>query len=100
MKSGYTFLLALAFCSLFGASAAQQALAQTTATIIGTVQDASGAVIAEANITATNTATGLESVSRTDGKGAYIFTALPVGSYRVRTEKAGFKTGVQEDVVL
>jgi hypothetical protein len=74
--------------------------AQTTATIVGTVQDPAGAVVADAKVTATNQATGLERTVVTDENGNYILTALPIGSYRVRCEKQGFKAAVQENVVL
>ncbi len=89
------------FYSLFFLFAlAITAYAQTTATIVGTVQDPTGAVVADAKIIATNQATGLERMVVTDENGSYILTALPIGSYRVRCEKAGFKTAVQENVVL
>lgn len=74
--------------------------AQTTATIVGTVQDPTGAVVPDAKVTAVNQATGLERMVATDEGGNYISTALPIGAYRVRCEKAGFKTAVQENVVL
>ncbi len=74
--------------------------AQTTANIVGTVQDPTGAVVPAAKVSAVNQATGLERTAQTDGNGGFLFAALPIGSYRVRCEKAGFKAFIQENVVL
>jgi hypothetical protein len=75
-------------------------LAQTTANIVGVVQDPAGAVITGAKVTVHNLATGLDREVMTDESGAYALIALPIGAYRVRCEKQGFKTAVQDNVVL
>jgi hypothetical protein len=59
--------------------------------IAGTVRDPSGAVIAKASVTATNTDTGIKQVVRTNDAGAYSFPTLPVGHYDVDINVAGFK---------
>jgi hypothetical protein len=64
------------------------------------VQDPTGAVVPDAKVTAVNQATGLERTTQTDGNGSFLFAALPIGSYRVRCEKTGFKAFIQENVVL
>jgi Carboxypeptidase regulatory-like domain len=62
------------------------------ASIRGMVVDPSGAVIPDARLTATNVATGL-SYDTTSGKdGLFAFLQLPIGDYKVRVEKTGFKT--------
>jgi hypothetical protein len=66
------------------------ASAQTTGSISGTVKDPSGAVIAGASVTATNTATNIQSKTVTDDNGLYVFPSLPVGRYNVRVENEGF----------
>ena len=77
-----SLLLALAVvCALF---------AQTTAEILGTVTDESGAVIAGAKITARNTATGIVSTATSGEAGQFRFTLLQPGKYEVTIEKAGF----------
>ena len=59
--------------------------------ISGTVKDESGAVIPNANVTATNKATGLARTATTDGGGFYTITNLPVGTYSLAFEQTGFK---------
>ena len=67
------------------------ACAQTvTGSIRGTVTDATGAVVAEAKVTATNSNTGVATVTTTDRTGTYNLQSLPIGSYVVSAEKAGF----------
>lgn len=70
------------------------ALAQTSATgaLTGTVTDPSGAVIAGATVTATNTGTGQTRTVTTDANGAYKFSLLPPGTYDVKFSAGGFKT--------
>ena len=60
-------------------------------TISGTVKDASGAVIPDANVAVTNTATNASITMRTGGTGDYTAPSLPVGPYSVRVEKEGFR---------
>jgi hypothetical protein len=72
----------------------------TTATIAGQVQDATGAGIAGAKITAKNVQTGLER-SITTGDGAnYTISLLPIGTYEVTAEKTGFKKMVETGITL
>src|SRR5256885_1955160 len=63
-----------------------------TGSIIGTVTDASGAVVSGAKVTLTNEGTGgaLTTVTSTDG--VYKFSPVRVGSYKVDVTASGFKT--------
>src|SRR3984893_4324572 len=69
------------------------------ATLNGTVNDPSGAAIAGAKVTATNSSTGLTRTTATTEAGLYDFPNLPVGTYDLTIEKQGFssakRTGVQ-----
>src|SRR5260370_31928404 len=68
------------------------AVAQTsTSEISGTVRDASGGVVPNANVTLTNEATGITYTQTTTNTGLYNFPALPVGSYTVTVEAPKFK---------
>ena len=58
--------------------------------LVGTVYDSSGKVIAEASVTAKNTATGVMAATKSDPSGAYRFNNLPVGSYSVTASSTGF----------
>src|SRR3982751_774536 len=68
-------------------------------TILGTVTDASGAVISGAHVTVQQTATGSTRSEVTNEAGEYSIAQLPVGPYLVSVEQSGFKkterTGVE-----
>jgi hypothetical protein len=79
---------------------AATAFAQTTAKILGSVSDASGAAIVGAKITVKNPALGIERTTQTTPAGAYEVDALPPGKYNVQVEMAGFETQLAKDLVL
>jgi hypothetical protein len=69
--------------------------------VVGTVLDSQGAAVANAEVTATNVATGVVSVTKTSSAGEYRFDNLPVGTYRIMAKMTGFKTiSEQVDVQL
>jgi len=68
--------------------------------ISGTVRDKTGAVIPNASITVTNTATNLTRTATADDGGFYTITNLPVGAYTVLAELKGFKKALHADNVL
>jgi hypothetical protein len=72
----------------------------TTATLIGLVRDASGAVIPGATVVASHEGTGVARESVTDARGEFVLSALPSGSYTVRIELSGFKTARTEGIQL
>jgi len=72
----------------------------TTASLSGTVLDPAGSVITGARVTVLNVSTGFSQTVNTDANGAFLFSALPVGSYRLTVEAAGFSTYVQDGISL
>jgi len=69
------------------------ALAQKdAATIVGTVWDPSGAVVAEAQVTATDVDRGTSFVTSTDSTGNYVAGPLKIGRYTVMVSKKDFQT--------
>lgn len=74
--------------------------AQTTATLLGTVSDNSGAILPGVTITARHTGTAQMHNAVTDREGRYRVPQLPVGTYEVRAEMQGFKTQVRPSVTL
>jgi hypothetical protein len=74
------------------------AFAQANAGITGTVTDASGAVVPDANVTITNEGTSVSNKVTTTGSGTYSVTGLTPGVYDVAVEKSGFKKSVQTHV--
>ena len=75
-------------------------LAGVTASLSGTVTDASGAVVSGATVTATNIDTGVASTQSTNAQGFYSFPELPPGKYTIDVQQAGFKQYTQKDLVL
>ncbi|HZQ50549.1 MAG TPA: TonB-dependent receptor [Bryobacteraceae bacterium] len=73
---------------------------QTTADILGTVTDTSGAVLPGARITVHNLDTGADYTAVSNPSGEYIVTLLPVGHYSIRVVASGFKTLVVPEVTL
>src|SRR5262245_19279560 len=91
-------LAALVVLALLTISAnAQQ---ETAATLTGRVSDATGAVIAGANVVITNQDNGAERQVKTSNEGSYVAAPLIPGRYTITVEGPGFKKYVQKDVVL
>src|ERR1700678_131472 len=72
----------------------------TTGSIYGTVTDSSGAVIADAAITARNIATGGIHTAKSNSSGDYVFPAVEPGDYSVDAQFKGFGTETQSGVHL
>jgi hypothetical protein len=75
---GFLFLSALAYAQI------------ESAEVLGTVRDASGAIVSGAAVTLTNLDTGIQAQSTTDANGDYDFFNVKVGRYSLTVEKAGF----------
>jgi hypothetical protein len=67
-------------------------------TIQGTVKDGTGAVVANATVTATNAATNISAVRTTSVDGLFVVAPLEPGNYTVTVEAKGFKTLKQENL--
>jgi hypothetical protein len=68
--------------------------------ISGTVTDPQGAVVSGAQVKATNTATGAPLNTTTDGSGLFHFNLIPIGEYKVEVSATGFKTAVQNNILV
>src|SRR5579872_3509443 len=91
MKSARFFLVIIALLL----QAAANLTAQTSeGRIVGTVYDQAGAVIADAKVTVTNTATDVSRSLSTTSAGVDVVPNLPPGPYRVVAEAAGFKKAI------
>jgi len=71
-----------------------------TGTISGAVTDKSGAVVPNAPVTVTNTATGDTRTVSTNQAGEYVAVELNPGTYTVTVKQAGFKEFTAKGVVL
>ena len=64
--------------------------AQSTATLSGQVADPSGAAVADATVTLSNALTGFERKLATDQEGRFSLVNIPLHSYTIAIQKAGF----------
>src|ERR1051326_7572312 len=71
-----------------------------TGTILGTVQDSSGAVVSGAKITVTNAGTNQANTTSTNDSGYYEIPYLKPGEYDLQVSAAGFKTIERKGVNL
>jgi len=92
--------LTIAFLSVVCFSAAARLEAQVENGITGSVIDTSGAVIAGANVTVLNTATGVTQHTTTSTVGTYIVIGMAPGHYSVEVEITGFRKTVRPDVTV
>src|SRR5260370_27975205 len=77
------------------------ALAQTTsATVGGTVFDASGAVVPDATVTLKNEASGDTRTTKSNGEGYFTFAAVPPATYTLSVEKENFKKWAAKSIML
>jgi outer membrane receptor protein involved in Fe transport len=92
MKSNLRSLkAALALLLAFGLTT--PVLAQSvSATITGTVQDKSGAVLKDASVTAINQKTQVEYPTKSNQSGVYTIQGLPLGTYTIKADAPGMKS--------
>ena len=99
MKKRLSLVLVVSLLSLAPPAAGGQV---TTADLVGTIRDTSGAVVSGATVSLTNDATGVTRTATTGEGGTYIFTAVPPGVYKLTAELTGFRkverTGVELQV--
>ncbi len=95
-------LWGLALVLVFGAIGLNQPTwgQQITASITGTVEDAAGAALNDATVTARDTQRGTSSTTKTTQGGVFNFNNLPIGTYEVKAEAPGFDTAVQPPITL
>ena len=93
----FSVIAILAIAQLFTAQARAQV---SGATLSGTISDPSGAVIAGAQVTITNKATGIARTVTTDTAGLYSAPNLQPGPYEVAISAMGFSTTKQQDLTL
>ncbi len=88
-----------ALCAALAVSVWGQAV---NGTLLGTITDASGAIVPNANVIATDVNTGISRNTTANSNGNYTFPNLPPGTYSVSAEQSGFKraTRVGLDVVV
>src|SRR5258706_10749130 len=73
---------------------------QTSATLLGTVVDPSGAAVPGVTVTASNIATNIKRETKTDQAGNYSLPYLPAGNYQVNVSHEGFQAQKLDNVTL
>src|SRR6202522_2865245 len=68
--------------------------------ICGTIKDSSGAVVTGAQVTATNTDTGVSRKVKTNSSGSYAIDDLPVARYSIAVFADGFSSYSRSNIVL
>src|SRR5271156_3449821 len=88
-------VFSLAILLLFTSAALAQL---TTADILGTVTDPTGAALPNASVTLTNLGTNHQRTVQSSGSGDYTFTLLPVGHYSISVKAVGFQESITKDL--
>jgi hypothetical protein len=83
-------ILAIAAMNLYGQA--------VNGTLVGTVTDSSGAVVAAAKVSLTATQTGASQTTQTNQSGVYTFPNLQPGVYRAEVELAGFRKAIRDQI--
>ncbi|HTW79542.1 MAG TPA: carboxypeptidase-like regulatory domain-containing protein [Terracidiphilus sp.] len=93
-RIGWTYLILLALTAVN--TVVLPAQSGTSSAISGTVTDASGAVVANASVTATEVDTKATRAEQTDASGHYLFSQVNPGTYRVTVRLEGFANAESE----
>ena len=71
-----------------------------TGTLVGVIQDSTGAVIPGATVTVSNKATGAVFKTVSGAAGEYEVPSLHTGNYKITAEHDGFSTAVADDITV
>ncbi len=94
MQKGMAQLLAVTLAVALALASCVQTCAQAgidQGSVTGTIKDPSGALVAGARCTLTNTETGISQTATSTSAGAYSFPYVQIGTYALKVTKAGFK---------
>ena len=101
MKQRLAFALEVAGLLMFALAVSGIARAQvSTGTIVGTVVDKNGAVVANATVTITHIATGQIRETHTNDQGSFNAQFMPLGTYKMVVAANGFKAKELTDITL
>ena len=88
----------MAMSLLFTAGVAQAQF--DVGSLVGTIRDQSGAAVADASITATNTATNIETSATSNGSGDYEIPSLHVGTYTISAKAPNYAEAVAQNISI
>src|SRR5690349_15965496 len=101
MKTIHSAPIQVAIALLLFAGAARTGDAQVLyGSLTGNVTDPSSSAIPGVKVTALNSDTGISRQAETDARGAYLFSNLQLGTYKVTAEAKGFQTMIVDQVAV
>jgi len=100
MKISKGYLAALVLLVALFSAAPVWAQTASTATVVGTVTDQSGAAVAASTVTLINVATGIKQTTNTNDVGQYTFPNVTPGTYTVEVKKQGFRKATVQSLVV
>jgi len=100
MASGTRWLKPILCSVVFSLTAVVVQAQNSQGTILGHVQEATGAALAGVKVTATNVGTNVATHFTTNSTGDYVFVNMIPGTYQVTVEANGFKTDVSANLIL
>jgi hypothetical protein len=98
--SACLFLAVASICLVIALPVVHGQTLASTASFAGSVSDASGARVANANVTLTSPEKGTTRDFKTDAEGNFSFSLLSAGTYTMTVQATGFKTFKQEGITL
>src|ERR1035438_209906 len=96
----HAFRTTVCFAVLLIAGSRLLAQAGATGTILGTVTDSSGAIVAGAKVTVTNISTNVAFQTSTSSAGDFNAPSLNPGTYKVTVAATGFERSVTNGITL
>src|SRR5213594_285009 len=100
MGSQYVWRFATAIAAIIALGTSLSFAQTSSATILGTVKDTSGALVPGVSIMVKHTESGLTRNVVSGERGAYTVPLLPVGAYEITTAMPGFKQQVRSGINL
>jgi Carboxypeptidase regulatory-like domain len=100
MKKRVIFSLVVLCCLLLLVGGISLRAQGIFATLTGTVTDPSGSVVADAKVVLKDAVSGSARDTVTNGEGYFSFASVPVGTYTLTVEAAGFQLYKADDIRL
>ena len=94
------FLFLLGLLAMVGYVAPNAGAQESAASLNGTIQDPSGAVVPDAEISLVNVNTGVAKTTVSTGTGRYVYVAVPPGQYSLSVAKTGFSKATRKGITL